>query len=87
MFRAAFKHEIKIDENDRAVLDKTIKIVVKVKGRQKRNIAGDMDDDAQQATPKKMKPESSHPATLMMMEPNSSDKSVSGTENQLTDTQ
>lgn len=46
-----------------------------------------MDDDAQQATPKKMKPESSHPATLMMMEPNSSDKSVSGTENQLTDTQ
>ena len=85
--RAAFKHEIKVDENGRAVLDKTIKIVVKGKGHQKRNIAGDMDDDAQHATPKKMKPESSDPATPNMMEPESSRESVSGTENEPTDTQ
>lgn len=45
MFRVIFKYEIKIDENDRVVLDKIIKIVVKVKGYQKRNIVGDMDDD------------------------------------------
>ena len=61
--RAAFKHEIKVDENGRAVLDKTIKLVVKGK----RNIAGDMDDDdAQHTTPKKMKPESSDQAILKM---------------------
>ena len=85
--RAAFKHEIKVDENGRAVLDKTIKLVVKGKGHHKRNIAGDMDDDdAQHATPKKMKPESSDLAILKMMVPESSVESVSGTENQHTDT-
>ena len=86
--RAAFKHEIKVDENGRAVLDKTIKLLVKGKGHHKRYIAGDMDDDdAQHATPKKMKPESSDLAILKMMVPESSVESVSGTENQPTDTQ
>ena len=60
--KAAFKHKIKLNENGRAVLDKMDKIFVKGKGHQKRSIAGDMDDDAQQATPKKMKPESSDPS-------------------------
>ena len=86
--RAAFKHEIKVDENGRAVLDKTIKLVVKRKGHHKRNIPGDIDDDdAQHATPKKMKHESSDLAILKMMVPESSVESVSGTENQPTDTQ
>ena len=80
--RAAFKHKIKVDKNGRAVL------VVKGKGHHKRNIAGDMDDDdAQHATPKKMKPESSDLAILKMMVPESSVESVLGTENQPTDTQ
>jgi len=99
--RAAFKHQIKVDENGCAVLDKMNKIVVKRKGHQKWKIAGDIDDDAQQATPKKMKPESSDPsgsgsgnqptaaqqATPKITRPESSDPSVSGTENQPTDNQ
>ena len=97
--KAAFKHNIKVDENGRAVLDKTNKIFVNGKGHQKRNIAGDMDYDAQQTTPKKMKLESSdtsgsgikptaaQQATPNMMKPESPDPSVSGTENQPTDTQ
>ena len=55
--RAAFKPKIKVDENGWAVLDKINKIVVKEKGHQRRNIAGHMDDDDQQATPKNRKPE------------------------------
>lgn len=46
--RAAFKHEITVDENGRAVIDKMTKIFMKGKGQQKRNIVDDMDDDAQQ---------------------------------------
>lgn len=73
---------------------------MKGKGQQKRNIVDDMDDDAQQATPKKMKPESSEPslagtqnptdvqqATPKKMKPESSDQSDSGTENHPTDAQ
>ena len=86
--RTAFKHEIKVDENGCAVLDKTIKLVVKGKGHHKWNIAGDMDDDdAQHATQKKMKTETSDLAILKMTVPESSMESVSGTENQPTDTQ
>ena len=55
--RAGFNCKIKVDENGHAFLDKMNKINVKGKGHQKWKIAGDMDDDAQQATPKKMKPE------------------------------
>ena len=47
--RAAFKHDIKVDENGRAVLDNTIKLVVKGKGHHKRNIADDMDDEEDEA--------------------------------------
>lgn len=46
-----------------------------------------MDDDGQQATPKKMKRELSDPVTPKKMEHESSDESVSGSENQHTDTQ
>ena len=81
--RAAFKPKIKVDENGWAVLDKINKIVVKEKGHQRRNIAGHMDDDDQKATPKNMKPEYSDPATLKMMEPESSHESVLGTDQRL----
>ena len=97
--RAAFKHLITEDENGRAVIDKSKKIDLQGKGHQKRNIAGDMHDDAQPATPKKMKPESSNPAdsgsvhqptAAQQATPKSSESSapsVSGTENQPTGTQ
>jgi len=97
----AIKHQIKVDENGRAVLDKTKKIVVKRKWCQSQNIPWVMDDKARQATPKMMKLESSDPsgsgsgnqptaaeqATPMITRPESSDPSVPGTENQSSDNQ